>query len=145
MSESAFNDALVAVATANTSNYLVNRLRSHPLVDYLDDKYALNELTEKLLLELHDFDSSLERTTVILLLVQAILNKTGGKTLPQKISAALLKSKVLWAREILSMNRSKHSSLGHTVTTVDMTAPTQQRSSVFSSGASSSFVSEVIT
>lgn len=100
--DSAFNDALVAVATSNTATYLYNRLRSHPLVQYLDDTFSLQQLKEKLFLELTGFDKSLQTTTVILLLTQAIIKKCSPKAIPSDVHAALKKSNVMWVRELLS-------------------------------------------
>lgn len=104
--ESAFNDAKVIVATSNTATYLINRLRFHPLVKYLTENYSALRLNERLLLELKRFDKSLQQTTIILLLTQAILNKTGNKSLPAVVRKALAKSEVMWARELLSLSQA---------------------------------------
>ena len=121
---SAFEDALIAVATSNTATYLSNRLRPHPLVQYLVDCKSHKELVEKLSEELKRFDKTLEKTTIILLLVQAIINKSDGDTLPPKILSALDKSEVIWARELIQIASSKQQSTSTLAMSFNVSKPT---------------------
>lgn len=136
--ESAFNDALVIVATSNTATYLINRLQRHPLVQYLGDTFSLQQLKAKLLLELKGFDKSLQATTVILLLTQAIVNKCGTKPIPTDVFATLKKSKVMWTNELLSI--AQFVKRDSTVTVANFRSSPRVQSPAGPSSTSSSFI-----
>lgn len=134
--DSAFNDALVTVATSNTVTYLVNRLRPHPLVLYLADTFSPQQLEKKLLIELKSFDKSLQKTTVILLLTQAILNKAGNKPLPNAIYAALQKSRVMWVHDLVSLAQASKRDSTVTITRFRCSPRLQSHSSASSTSRS---------
>lgn len=136
--ESAFNDVLVTVATSNTATYLLNRLHMHPLVKYLSDVFSSQQLKDKLLQELKIFDKSLEKTTIILLLIQAVIEKSGTKSLSTNVRTALQNSKVMWAQELLSLNQEAKRNSAMTVASFPY-SPKLQSSACMSSSTSASF------
>lgn len=97
----AFDDAVAIVATANSIGALHRRLVEHPLVQYLAEKFRTSELESKLLTELAAFDRSLRSATIILLLTLAFFRSLGRPPVPDRVKAALSKSEVKWARELV--------------------------------------------
>ncbi|HWW08142.1 hypothetical protein [Collimonas sp.] len=116
LKHSAFDDAMVAVGTANTTTYLLNRLRTHPLVQYLVEKFSIEQLSDKVLQELKNSDRSLQSTTIILLLTQAIIQKSSDAPIPTNVHNALQQSKVMWVSELLSVTQFSNRNYAMTVT-----------------------------
>jgi hypothetical protein len=97
----AFDDAVAIVATSNTIGALHKRLVSHPLVQYLADKFSTTEIERKLIAELQTFDRTLHKATIILLLALAYFRALGRPPIPEKVKVALTSSEVKWARDLI--------------------------------------------
>lgn len=113
--QSAFRDAMLLVGTANTPTYLRNRLISHPLVTYLKEAFSTQELAKKLSSETKTFDNSIEKLTIIYLLVAATITKVEASKVDLEILSQLTKKRIPWLKEIIGLLSPASKSITNTV------------------------------
>ena len=106
-SRTAFTDVMLTVATANTAQFLFNRIEKHPIVQYLVDSFSVSDLLSKYFEESAKQDRSIQQTTIVLTLVQAILNKVPSEDLPATFKQSATDSTFLWVKDLLLLNLSK--------------------------------------
>jgi hypothetical protein len=106
-SRTAFTDVMLTVATANTAQFLFNRIEKHPIVQYLVDSFSMSDLLSKYFEESAKQDRSIQQTTIVLTLVQAILNKVPSEELPATFKQSARDSTFLWVKDLLLLNLSK--------------------------------------
>lgn len=106
-SRTAFTDVMLTVATANTAQFLFNRIEKHPIVQYLVDSFSVSDLLTKYFEESAKQDRSIQQTTIVLTLVQAVLNKVPSEDLPATFKQSATDSTFLWVKDLLALNISK--------------------------------------
>jgi hypothetical protein len=106
-SKTAFTDVMLTVATANTAQFLFNRIEKHPIVKYMEDSFSASDLLTKYFEESQKEDQSIQQTTIVLLLVQAIFNKVPLDELPVTFKQSASNSTFLWVQDLFVLNFSK--------------------------------------